>query len=155
MLKRLGVAYVQGLYIGEPKPQIEDIQSTIKEVIKNIILRADFLKDSLNFLGKIESLCTRGYTVTEDVPGTKIYEIIGKDENIRSVCVLNDHEQTVGLLTYNKIMKIFGGRYGFELNTRKKVCDFMHTDFLEVDAITSIEDVSKMALARKNHSRQA
>lgn len=150
VLKRLGVESVQGLYIGEPKAKIEDISAEVRAKIKKLILHTEFLKDSRNFLGRIESLCSTGHTVSETVPGSSIFEMMKEDDYIRSICVLNERNQAVGLLTYNQTMKVFGGRYGFDLHFKKPVSDFMQTDFLEVENITSIEDVSKMALAREN-----
>lgn len=150
VLKRLGVESVQGLYIGAPKPNIEDISDDVKNKIKKLILHTEFLKDSRNFLGRIESLCTTGNTVSETVPGNTIFEMMKDGDHVQSVCVLNEHNQAVGLLTYNRVMETFGGRYGFVLHYKKNVSEFMQTDFLEVESITSIENVSKMALAREN-----
>lgn len=150
VLKRLGVESVQGLYVGKPKPSIEDISADVRIRIKKLILHNEFLKDSRNFLGRIESICSTGNTVSETVPGSTIFEMMKEDDYIRSICVLNECNQAVGLLTYNQTMKVFGGRYGFDLHYKKPASDFMQTDFLEVESITSIEDVSKMALAREN-----
>lgn len=150
VLKRIGVISVQGFYIGKAKSDVCDIDSSVKKKIKDIANRYKHIEDTLSFLGKIESICTPSYTVLETTQGADVFEIMKKNDNIHSVCVLNTYNEPIGMITYSSIMQIFGGRYGFDLNYKKKVTNIMQTNFLKIESETSIEDVAKMALGRDN-----
>lgn len=110
-------------------------------------------KEKVSFLGeKIGNICTRKEVVQLKQSAKEIYSILQERTEITEVAVVNDKEETVGLLTRTVLQEAFGGLYGYNLSMRKNACELMKKDALIVDCNESVERVSKIALQREQDS---
>lgn len=105
-------------------------------------------REEETFFGEIHSISNRRETTNDDTSALAIYEYMKAHPEIEELCVLGEGERVRGLITRSDVLESFGGQYGYSLSRKKKVCDIMTKEFLEVDARMSIEMVSKMAMMR-------
>ncbi len=147
-LIELGVHLGQGYYLAKPKKEMVSIDPTIERTIISCYGEKNIYEYEPSFWGNISSIAKRKETTPFDTMGYELYEYVRKRHDVTEICVLDEHERACGMLTRAKLLEIYGGRFGYDLNLRKKVVDIMEDTFLIVDALTSIEVVSKMALDR-------
>ena len=81
-----------------------------------------------------------------------MFEYIECSPEISEICVIDSEKRVLGILSKTKFLEKFSGRFGYSLFARKTAKELVDKDSLIVDAMTSIEKVSKMALARPINS---
>lgn len=151
-LVQMGVSYGQGYYLGRPDTDLKEITYEIKELIKCIKLESDKYLHKPSFFGNVGSICKPKYITTPEVLGYTLFEYIESSPNISEICVIDSDKKVLGLLSKTKFLEKFSGRFGYSLYARKTARQLVDQDFLVVDAMTSVEQVSKMALARSINS---
>jgi len=147
-LIELGVAYGQGYYLGMPNAKIIDITYEKKELIKSMKLESNKYLYKPSFFGNVGSICTPKYVTPPDTLGFALFEYIECSPEISEICVIDSKKSVLGILSKTKFLEKFSGRFGYSLFARKTAKELVDKDSLVVDAMTSIEKVSKMALAR-------
>lgn len=147
-LIQLGVKYGQGYYLQKPKHELDDISDYLKEKIKKIYSNEQKNICKNSFFGTVETICKEKFGVYISKRAVEIYEIMQEDTSITETCIVDDNGHAVGVITRANMLRIFSGRYGYNLHAKKTVGELMSQDFLAVDVNTSIEVVSGMALER-------
>lgn len=147
-LIKSGVSYGQGYYLQRPFPKLSDISDNMKENIRGIKIKSSKYFYKPSFFGNVGTICKARDITTPDTPGYAVFEYIEHNPLVIEICVVDIEKNVLGMLTRNELQAKFGGRFGFNLHAKKSVRELMDTDFLVVDAKTSIENVSKLALSR-------
>jgi two-component system chemotaxis sensor kinase CheA len=86
--------------------------------------------------------CYAPYDITEDV-----YEEMRMNPSITEFTIV-ENNVPVGFMTKAALNETLGGRYGFTLHSKNPIKDIMKTDFLRVDCIMPVDEVSKLAMQR-------
>ncbi|MDD4370380.1 MAG: EAL and GGDEF domain-containing protein [Anaerostipes sp.] len=144
----LGVCYGQGFFLGRPKEKIEIISVDVVDMIIELYKKHQVMKYQPSFFGTVETLCSMGITTKKDTKAVDIFETFRKESDLSEICVIDDEQVPIGILTRKELNEAFGGRFGFSLNSKRTVKEIMRKDFLVLDGNTSIESVSKVALSR-------
>ena len=147
-LIRLGVDYGQGYYIQRPVKQMYDIPQVVKTEIRKYNLSCNQFVYQPSFWDQISTITHKKPAVNGNDSAEQIYYLFKESKELTEICVVDNDEKILGMLTRNHILEVFGGRYGFNLHLRDTVDKIMNPDAMIVDGETSIEVVSKMALAR-------
>lgn len=150
-LVRLGVDYAQGYYLGKPKSRLRPLPIEIKETIINENRATTRIKSTPSFFGNIGAICHHLGTTTCDTKAVAVFEYMQKNPTVTEICVVNQEKKVCGLLTRQYMDECFGGRYGYNLYSRKKISEMLDPNFLEVDSRMPIEMVAKLALIRPKH----
>ncbi len=147
-LIHLGVPFGQGYFLQTPSPKMGDISKECKDMITEYTLhnKKNVLKQSI--LGNVGTICKSKMTTTLETSAHILYELVSNDPTITEICVLNENNGVMGICTRVELLGHFGGRYGYNLNLKRTAKHIMNREYLKVDINTSIENVSKMALAR-------
>lgn len=147
MLIDLGVQYGQGFYLAKPSVKLHSCRPQVVEeiLLKNNIDRNHHYGINNYF---IKNLVTPGLTLSPFVKAETVLSYVEEKEDIIGICVL-DHNIAIGTLTREKLLKKLGGRYGFSLNSKKNIGELADRNFLQVDAMTSISSVAKIAMERE------
>ena len=146
-LIRLEVPYGQGYYLMRPQKEMENIDDKKVNEIKKIYMKKQRYFEP-SFFGNVETICKAKETTTQDAKIMVLFEYVQHNPSITEITVLDDEQHVVGFFTREQLLETMGGRFGFDLNSRKLAKDLMSQDFLKVDSKTLIETVSKMALVR-------
>ena len=147
-LIRLEVPYGQGYFIKKPHEEMKDISKECKDIINKHKIKNKKYNYEPSFWGYVGLISKPKDTTTANTPTHALYEYVAHNPMVTEICVLNDHEQVIGIYTRAELFEYFSGRFGYDLNSKKTAADLMNRDFLMVDEKTSIEMVSKMALLR-------
>lgn len=147
-LIKMGIPYGQGYYLARPGQEMKDISQELKSDIRKIHNKKNQYEYKPSFFGNVGAICKPKETVQAERAAKDIYEYMRDNPRVTEVCVLNEQKQVLGVLTRTEVMAAFGGRYGYDLSVRNKVCEMMDEHALIVDYNVSIEKVSKMALMR-------
>lgn len=147
-LIELGVDYAQGYFLGKPKAKLQNIS----EKVKNIILkgsRTTIRKKSIpSIFANVGLICRKLGTTTLDTKAVNVFEYMQDNPEVTEICVVDQDNNVCGMLTKQYMDTCFGGRFGYNLYSRKKVSDIIDRNFLEVDSRMPIERVAKLALIR-------
>lgn len=169
-LINLGVSYGQGYFIGYPekvftKPSnvacsvILDrenkndnniIKSTGKKVFSPNLLERKLESPHFPSLESraISDVCTLGNSVKPSVLATDVLKLFHEKPDSTAIAVVDEKNNLMGCLFRSSVTDSFGGQYGFSLNYRKTAADIMETDFLAVESIMAVEEVSELATSR-------
>lgn len=150
-LVQLGVHYAQGYFLGKPNAKIQEIPQKIQDIIVNENRATTRIKSAPSFFGNIGAICHRVGTTSCDTMAVRVFEYMQKNPDITEICVVDSDKKVCGLLTKRYIDECFGGRYGYNLYSRKKVIDILDNSYLEVNSQMPIETVAKLALIRPRH----
>ncbi|MDD7402403.1 MAG: GGDEF domain-containing protein [Butyribacter sp.] len=150
-LVQIGVDYAQGYFLGKPKANMQKIPRKIQEIIINENRATTRIQSAPSFFGNIGAICHRVGTTTCDTKAIAVFEYMQKNPEVTEICVVDNEKKVHGLLTKQYIDECFGGRYGYNLYSRKKVIEMLEPNFLEVDSRMPIEKVAKLALIRPRH----
>lgn len=147
-LIRLGVRFGQGYYIQRPVPKMHDIEASVKEVIRSIYMRYHRFSYQPSFFGKIGNIARMKNVVNIDDSAQDIYDFMANNSEVTEIGVVDQDQNAIGLLTRSYMSSRFGGRFGYNLNAKKRVGDILERNAMIVDKSIPIETVSKMALSR-------
>ncbi|MFT3983658.1 MAG: GGDEF domain-containing protein [Lachnospiraceae bacterium] len=146
-LVRLQVQYGQGYYLQRPQKEMVGIGQEKKQEIKKLRKKNQSYYEP-SFFGVVETICKSRETTTQDTRIAVLFDFVQHNPSITEISVLDEAQHVVGFLTRELLLEKLGGRFGFDLNSKKLAKDLMSKNFLAVDCRTSIEIVSKMALVR-------
>lgn len=96
----------------------------------------------------IHSICSKGNVIVPVLPVEQVHEMFRKGMEAWGFTVVED-TKAIGIVTKEKLSFCLSGRYGYSLYQKKPIRDVMETDFLQVDYLSSIHQVAKMAMERK------
>lgn len=148
MLIDLGVQFGQGFYLAKPSDKLEGCSRPALETI----LQKNNTNHNQHHVGLgryyIKNLVTQGLTVSPHIPSETVLSYLEKKEEAVGICVL-DQDRVIGALTRDKLLKQLSGRYGFSLNHKNSIGELADKDFLQVDGMTSINSVAKIAMERE------
>ena len=145
---RLGVHLGQGFFLGMPLEKFQEEKQIVRQQIVSMYRKHHPHNFSLSILGEVGYICSPKETTTPGKSGEVIYEFMRKNPNITEICIVDDQNYVLGMLTRKRVMELFGGRYGYTLHARDTAGELVTKDCLAVDASTSIEVTSKLAMAR-------
>lgn len=149
VLIELGVQYAQGFYIKEPDEQIKDINPNlidkIYEINKKISGNSSYKSSTATLY--IKNLCSPIGTVSPNEMVPIVYENLINNHDMIGLCVVED-DIPLGIVTKEKLTLQLSGQYGFARNQYKKISKLMEKNYLSVDYEITLNNVSKMAMAR-------
>jgi diguanylate cyclase (GGDEF) domain len=143
----IGIDYGQGYFIQKPLDVLPPIDMSLKYHIKARNTKKKELyinKSTTVFVGDI---CRKCMTVNPSFIGSNILEIFNENPTLYGLPVV-DNERLVGLIMKDKFFARLGTQYGFALYNNRPVSILMNNRPLSVDYETTIDTVSKMAVAR-------
>lgn len=145
----LKVNFGQGFFLGRPRKTFKDIAPDTIHLIVNYNAKIDSQKFKSSVYPIIGYLSKPGYTYRPQEKAETIYETVRYNPIIVGFTVV-ENEIAIGFMTRTALNEIFGGRYGFSLNSKKKIRELMKTDFLRVDYYMPVNQVSRLAMQRPN-----
>ncbi len=151
-LIKLGVLYGQGYFLQKPRVELEEIPRELKKCILEINRELNETKFVPYFFSNVSTICTRKAVTQPDVMAYKIYQMFKENLDSSEVCILDEEQRIQGVVTRRKLLEEFGGKFGYDLSSKKKIIEFAGGDTLIVHSEMSIEEVSKMALKRSRES---
>lgn len=147
-LIKMGIPYGQGYYIAKPGPKMREIPQEISSYVRAVNNQKNKYAYTPSFFGNVGTICKQKETTSPNTAGREIYEFLKDRPRITEVCVVDEADRVLGVLTRREVMASFGGQYGFDLSAKKKAGELMDENVLTADYDVSIEKVSKMALMR-------
>lgn len=148
-LRRLGVPYAQGYFLGLPAPRPEEPRAPVREMIA-IAGAAPAARHGTQ-AASVGEIVTPTPTIESD---TRVQEVFGLFESSRlDAVVLTDGTRPVGLVTRAQLHQRLSQRYGRELYLRRSVDTLGIAAPLVVDARLALEDVTRAAMERADDSR--
>ena len=147
----IGIDYGQGYYIQRPQDSLVKISEDLKKHVidRNIKKKELYVnRPTTVFVGDI---CRKSITVNSSCTGSTILEIFNSNTALHGLPVV-DNERLSGLIMKDKFYAKLGTQYGFALYINRPVNLLMNNRPLSVDYETTIDTVSKMAVARTEES---
>lgn len=139
------IPYVQGDLFHNAGTDCEinnlDMIEQIKEQIGNKY-------KNMSLIRHVGDICEKGVVMDPDAGATEAYDWFERNDECTSICVVDQNERFVGLLTKTDLMHAFGGRYGYSLHKKNHVIELSKKETLVVGKNFSIENVSKLAMKR-------
>lgn len=83
--------------------------------------------------------------------GSELEQLFAMNDSLPGVCVFED-ERLSGVVTRELLYEKMSGRYGFGLFANRSIQKIMKTEFLTVDAMTSVEAAARLAMQRPSNS---
>jgi EAL domain-containing protein (putative c-di-GMP-specific phosphodiesterase class I)/GGDEF domain-containing protein/CBS domain-containing protein len=150
-LIEIGIHYGQGYYIQRPAEKFTGMDSRLIEhiAVRNEKKRELYLnKPAAVFVGDI---CRKSLSVTSSHTGANILDTFNNNPSLYGLPVV-DEGKLSGLIMKDKFYARLGTQYGFALYVNRPVGILMDNRPLTVDYETSIDNVSKMAMARSEEN---
>lgn len=133
--------------LGRPGEIIDQIPDNIIAFIRE----NNQQKNRLSYQGvhkyTIQNICTDGIALQEDMRVEDVLAVFEQMPELFGVMVLSG-EKIVGIVTKDKLGRALSGRYGFSLHQKKPISSIMENNFLTVDSMTAISQVSTAAMER-------
>lgn len=150
-LIEIGIDYGQGYFIQRPA---EKLKRSDSRLIEHITVRNDKKKEL--YLNKptavfVGDICRKSLSVESSHTGANILDIFNNNPNLYGLPVV-DKGKLSGLIMKDKFYARLGTQYGFALYVNRPVGILMENRPLTVDYETSIDNVSKMAMARSEEN---
>ncbi len=145
----MGIEYGQGFFIKRPSQDTGNINPGVREKILKRNRQKSRLYHSSPSSVKIGDVCRNNVTVSPASTGSKVLEIFNENQQIFGIPVVLDNTLK-GLIMKDKFYAKLGTQYGFALFLNRPVALIMDKRPLSVDCNTTIDVVSKMAMARKD-----
>lgn len=147
----LGVQYGQGFYLARPAAQLQACNSNIRQEIQE----RNQHKLSSHYQGisyfPVRNILRSALTVSSDTKVEQVLSYLKNNEDIIGICVI-ENQQVLGTLSREKFLKKLSGRYGFSLYSTKTILHIACKNFLQVEAGTAINNVTKLAMQRDKDS---
>lgn len=147
LLIDLGVQYGQGYYLSRPSEKLQPCSTQAMEKIRKKNNSHHFYHHMGVSRYYIKNLVMTGLTVAPNVKVEEVLSYMEKREDVIGICVVNQG-QAIGVLTREKLFRQLSGRYGFSLYHKIDIIDLADKNFLQVDAMTSISNVARIAMER-------
>ncbi|WAW10573.1 EAL domain-containing protein [Oxalobacter vibrioformis] len=146
-LIKLRVDYGQGYFLGIPRELFDGIAPEKTEMIKKYHSKrySENVKSSIYPI--IGYLSQPGYTFSSDERVEKIYDVLRNNPAITEFSVVEE-DRAIGFVTRTYLNEMFGGRFGYSLNSKRNIQDLMMSNFLRVNYYMPIDLVSQLAMQR-------
>lgn len=146
-LIEIGIDYGQGYLIQRPAEKLIEINNRLIDHIK---VRNDKKKEL--YLNKpaavfVGNICRKSLSVESSHTGANILDIFNNNPSLYGLPVV-DEGRLSGLIMKDKFFARLGTQYGYALYVNRPVEILMDNRPLTVDYETSLDNVSKMAMAR-------
>jgi len=153
VLIQLRIDYGQGYFLCVPQElhgcfMSEKIESIIKTHPSNCA------KNTVNLVfPALEKVAKPGLTVFSNKKAGEIYETFndksnGETKPLTTAVAIVDNGVTLGFVTKSFLDKKLGGRFGFDLFSRKEILEVAEVDFLKLDHLTSVDEAADIAMQR-------
>lgn len=119
-LIQLGVYYGQGYYIEKPRRQLTDVPKNKKQEIINTYFQNQNNMSQNSFFGTVETITKKKDGTYISTKAIDIYEKMKDDTSVTEVCIVDDFNYVVGVITRSSLLQMFSGRYGYNLNSKKR-----------------------------------
>ncbi|MCL2204390.1 MAG: EAL domain-containing protein [Defluviitaleaceae bacterium] len=145
VLVQMRVDLGQGYLLGIPQKSFDyALPENVEMIIKNHPSNRLENEGSLIF-PIIGNFSKPGYVVSPDKKAVEIYEAL--DPSVLALSIVDDGI-TVGFLTRAQLDKKLGGRFGFDLYSRRLIHEIAETNFLKLDFEMSADQASRIAIQR-------
>jgi len=145
VLIQMRVDFGQGYLLGMPQKSLDyTLPKNVEMIIKNHPSNRHENGSSLIF-PTIGNLSKPGYIVAPDKKAVEIYESL--DPSVVALSIVEDGI-TVGFLTRAYLDKKLGGRFGFDLYSRRLIHEIVENDFLKLDFEMPADQASRIAIQR-------
>jgi diguanylate cyclase (GGDEF)-like protein len=146
-LIEIGVHYGQGYYIQYPNHEILPIETHVLESVHASNAHKNHIYRSVSnyYIG---NLCREGVTVSPTDLAGDVFNYFLRNKSMLGVAVLNSDRHVMGIMTRSGIESKLSGQYGYSLFSKRPIENIMDTEPLITEANTSIDIVSKLAMAR-------
>lgn len=147
-LIKLGVQFGQGYFIQRPNEFFIDLKH-IQCVVEEINQKNNYGNHYGVGSTYISHLCSKTTSVDPNEKTISVYHRIKSNESKIGFCVV-ENEVPIGIVTKGDLALKLSGNYGFTLFSNHTIRDLMKTDFMVVEAIMPIEQVSNLAMNRNS-----
>ena len=144
----IGVHYGQGYFIQRPSAEFKELSAPVKKLItdRNKLKRVAYYHNSSTIaIGDIAKIKE---AVSSETSGMELFEKFNKNPNVRGIPVV-DHNKLKGLVMKDKFFAKLGTKYGVAIFMNRPIALLMNRNPLVVDYYTPLDQVSKLAMARK------
>lgn len=146
-LIRLGFDYGQGYYLCYPQEEMCGIDPEKVSFIESCNRKVTNTETKRGHCLRIESVCKEGTVFAPNTRAVEVLDAINRNPHIIEFCIA-ENKKVLGFMTKADLISAFSGRFGYSLHAKKTIGELMKLDFLKVDCKTSIEDVTRQAMAR-------
>ncbi|MGL5259056.1 MAG: GGDEF domain-containing protein [Lachnospiraceae bacterium] len=146
-LIKIGIDFGQGFFLGVPRSEIILSNEKTQTLIKNINRKCYIEKTKTSLYPIIKHLCKSSIIFSSTEYCEVIFQELEANPTITEFIII-ENEQIVGFMTRIEFMLFMSGRFGFNLNARKKIKDIVDKEFLMVNANLSVDQVSRLAMQR-------
>ena len=150
-LIKLGVHLGQGYFIALPGESFSGPAPEISSLIASCYSKHYAETAPSSVYPVIARLAKLVRIFPPETRAVELFELLKENPTINEICLV-EGERIVGFMTRTALNGYFGGRYGYSLNSRKKIRELMNTDFLKVAHDTPIDIVSRRAMQRPYES---
>ncbi|NTW91394.1 MAG: GGDEF domain-containing protein, partial [Erysipelotrichaceae bacterium] len=147
-LIKLGVQFGQGYFIQRPNELFIDLKQ-IQCLVEEINQKNNYGNHYGISSTYISHLCSKTTCVDPNEKTISVYHRIKSNESKIGFCVV-ENEVPIGIVTKGDLALKLSGNYGFTLFSNHTIRDLMKTDFMVVEAIMPIEQVSNLAMNRNS-----
>lgn len=149
-LINLGVYAGQGFFIGRPAGAFLDIPTPVKD----FIIKCNKLKTNISYnyqYNNIGEIVRQDKTFSPTTHCKEIKEYFDAND-ITGACIVNNNDVPVGLIMKHSLDSALATQYGVAVFTKRPAALVMDSNPLIVDYYTPVNEVSKMAMARKTEN---
>lgn len=146
-LIKLNVDFGQGFFLGVPQNVFADIAPEKIEMINKYHTKKYNEKIRSSVYPIIGNISKPGYCFSHDERIDHIYDIMRLNPGITEFAIIEDNN-AVGFMTKTAFNEMLGGRYGFNLHSRKSILQITNTNFLKVNYNMPVDQVSRLAMQR-------
>lgn len=144
----LGVAAVQGYFIGMPRP---GLASPEPDAIKEIeACRLSQRRRSRKWSETVEGVASQPVVVSPDMLGSELAQIFERDRELSAVVTTDG--SSIGVVTRDRFLRTFAEQYGPAIYGRRPIKELAMPASI-VSPSSSIRDAARTALARRSASR--
>lgn len=150
-LIQIGIQYGQGYFLQRPAAEFLMINPSVKEniILKNKQKKQEAFHTPLTM--PIGEISRRDPGFPEGIIGSKVLEYFNENPHLMGITLLQG-DIPIGLLMKNKFLAHLATQYGFAVYMNRSVSSLMDNHVLIVDYDMSLEQVSKLAVARYEES---
>ncbi len=92
-----------------------------KEKIKEYHKEYEQASYEPSIFGNVGAIARAKDTTTQKTSAYALYEYVINNPTVTEICVIDEQEKVVGIYTRTALMESFGGRFGFDLNSKKQL----------------------------------
>lgn len=147
-LIELGVDFGQGYFLALPESEISEVAEEKVKLIEKYYSKNYSGKNKTSIYPAIEYLCKPGCTFSPEDKAEDILGVLEQNPSIMEFTVV-EGDRAVGFMTRADLNTVLGGRYGFNLYSRKAVKHLLRSDFLRVNCNMTVNQVARLAMQRE------